>query len=91
MNNNFRIIFIKINIIKINIFKVYNKNTDFITKICDIIRIFLDFLTLKEPLVAISVKRLHSLPESMYLKQATTFKICQRNLNFFGRTPPFLL
>ena len=41
MNNCFRIISIRINIPKVNIVKVYTKNTYFITKKYDITRIFI--------------------------------------------------
>ena len=41
MNNSFKIIFMKISIIKVNIIKIYTKNTHFITWKCDITRIFI--------------------------------------------------
>ena len=41
MGNGFRIVFVKINIIKANIINIYATNTHFITKKCDITRIFI--------------------------------------------------
>ena len=41
MNNSFRIMFIKINIIKVSIIKIYTKNTVFVTRECEVTRIFI--------------------------------------------------
>ena len=41
INNNFRIIFIKIIIIKVNVIKIYMKNTHLISKKCNFTKIFI--------------------------------------------------
>ena len=49
-SNSFRIIFIKINIIKVHFIKIYTNKTYFISKKCDIIRIFInkDYIIIRE-------------------------------------------
>ena len=42
MNNSFKIVFIKISIIKINFIKIYTRNIHFIAKNCGVVKTFFD-------------------------------------------------